>query len=162
MLNADFIEEQIKNLPKEKQQDLMKMLFKKSRQTVAYFHRINDITLSKLEILADYLGLPLDAFRMNPKATVGNFYGSQNCGNSYYNTNLAQQIEALNKEVEFLKKEVAQKEGAIVDKQNLIKSKEETITSKEETIGVMRIQIDALKTQVDSLKAENKNLKESK
>lgn len=30
---------------------------------MGYFHRTKDITLSKLEVLADFFGMPLDYFR---------------------------------------------------------------------------------------------------
>ena len=154
MLNAQFIEEQIKSLPKDKREELMRMLFKKSRQTTAYFHRINDITLSKLEILADFLNLPLDAFRTNPKQTVGNYYGSNNCGNSYYNTNLSQQIEILNKEIELLKKEIEAKEATIQDKMGLIASHKETLEAKEQIISMMRKQIEDYNSLNEIVKSE--------
>ena len=50
MLNLELIDRLYASLPKEKQQELTTLLFKKSKQTMSYFHRTKDISLSKLEI----------------------------------------------------------------------------------------------------------------
>ena len=67
MLNLDYIDQKFNALNKEQKEELIVRLFKKSKQTMAYFRRTKDISLSKLEILADYFELPLDAFRKNTR-----------------------------------------------------------------------------------------------
>ena len=64
MLNTELIENLYAGLSKEQQQELLTLLFKRSKQTLSYFKRTKDITLSKLEILADFFHMPLDYFRM--------------------------------------------------------------------------------------------------
>ena len=64
MLNLDLIDNLYAGLTKEQQQDLISLLFKKSKQTMSYFRRTKDISLSKLEVLADFFHMPLDYFRV--------------------------------------------------------------------------------------------------
>lgn len=63
MLNLELIDDLYALLPKERQKELITKLFNKSKQSMGYFHRTKDITLSKLEVLADFFGMPLDYFR---------------------------------------------------------------------------------------------------
>ena len=60
MLNLDLIDNLYAGLTKEQQQDLISLLFKKSKQTMSYFRRTKDISLSKLEVLADFFHMPLE------------------------------------------------------------------------------------------------------
>jgi len=53
MLNTELVDRMYAELPKERQQELITLLFKNSKQTMNYFKRTKDISLSKLEILAD-------------------------------------------------------------------------------------------------------------
>lgn len=57
MLNLEMIDNLYASLSKEQQQALIAQLFKKSKQTMSYFHRTKDISLSKLETLADFFDL---------------------------------------------------------------------------------------------------------
>ena len=54
MLNLEMIDNLYASLSKEQQQALIAQLFKKSKQTMSYFHRTKDISLSKLETLSEY------------------------------------------------------------------------------------------------------------
>lgn len=106
MLNLDLIDNLYASLSKEKQAELNSLLFKRSKQTVTYFHRQKDISLSKLETLADFFQMPLDFFRLGSRPNMFTVHGSNNkVGNLYVNTNLMFQIELLQKEIESLKSE---------------------------------------------------------
>ena len=58
MLNLDLIDNLYAGLAKEQQQELISLLFKKSKQTMSYFRRTKDISLSELEILAGFFRMP--------------------------------------------------------------------------------------------------------
>ena len=64
MLNIDLVDNLYASLSKEQQQNLCSLLFKNSKQTMNYFRRTKDISLSKLETLADFFHMPLDYFRL--------------------------------------------------------------------------------------------------
>ena len=49
MLNIDLVDNLYASLSKEQQQNLCSLLFKNSKQTMNYFRRTKDISLSKLE-----------------------------------------------------------------------------------------------------------------
>lgn len=63
MLNVDFIESLYKELSKEKKHELKDKLFGGSNQSLTYFRKNKDTSMSKLEILADFFSLPLDGLR---------------------------------------------------------------------------------------------------
>lgn len=63
MLNVDFIESMYKGLSKEKKHELKDKLFGGSNQSLTYFRKNKDTSMSKLEILADFFSLPLDGLR---------------------------------------------------------------------------------------------------
>ena len=87
------------SLSKEQQQSLIGLLFKKSKQTMNYFHRTKDISLSKLETLADFFGMPLDYFRKNSNFKTNNVAGNNNfVGNVSISTNLMLENQSLRKE----------------------------------------------------------------
>ena len=65
MLNIDLIYKHYDSLTREKKEELLTKLFKNSRQTMAYFRRTKNVSLSKLEILADAFNKPIDYFRLN-------------------------------------------------------------------------------------------------
>lgn len=108
MLNLQLIDNLYAGLTRERQTELNSLLFKRSKQTVNYFHRQKDISLSKLEILADYFQMPLDYFRIGGMFKQNNVNGDGNqVGNLYVNSNLMIEIEYQKKEIESLKKENA-------------------------------------------------------
>ena len=59
MLNTELIENLYAGLSKEQQQELLTLLFKRSKQTLSYFKRTKDITLSKLGSIGRLLSYAL-------------------------------------------------------------------------------------------------------
>ena len=128
MLNLEFIENLYNGLTRDRQKELCTLLFKNSKQTMEYFKRTQTISLAKLEILADYFGLPLDAFRKNGQQKTNNVAGNNNyVGNISYSTTLMKENEALHKEIETL--------------QSMISAKDEVIQAKNEVINALRFRI---------------------
>ena len=115
MLNIELVDRLYAQLPREQQQQLIARLFKQSKQTMAYFRRTKDISLSKLETLADFFNIPLDALRQG-SATAPLHTDRDN--------KLLMENEQLGKEIEHLRA--------------LLRSKEETIEAKNETISMLK------------------------
>lgn len=129
MLNLEMIDGLYASLPKEQQQALIAKLFKKSKQTMSYFHRTKDISLSKLETLADFFGMPLDYFRKDSKVTTNNATDNKNfVGGASTNTNLMLEIQSLRKELE----------GKVA----IIKAKDETIDAIRSMNKMLKAQLD--------------------
>lgn len=128
MLNIELVDNLYASLSKEQQQNLITLLFKNSKQTMNYFRRTKDISLSKLEILADFFHMPLDYFRLGSSFASNNVSGNNNyVGNVSLSTNLMIENDSLRKEVENLKE--------------TIKAKDEAIKAKNEYIEVLKAQI---------------------
>ena len=128
MLNVDLLENLYAGLDNDKKQELMSLVFKKSRQTFAYFRRTKDVSLSKLEIIADYFHLPLDYFRINSAFKANNVAGNNNyVGNVSISTNLLIENESLKRELEALKETIKAKDESLKTKDLLI----ETLRNKE-------------------------------
>ena len=128
MLNIDLVYNLYEGLTPEKKEELLGLLFKKSRQTMAYFKRSKDISLSKLEILADFYHMPLDYFRANSNFKTNNVNGNNNyVGNVSVSTNLLVENESLRKQVASLERE---------------------LVSKDETNKVLKDLVDSLKNQI--------------
>lgn len=115
MLNIELVDRLYAQLPREQQQQLIARLFKQSKQTMAYFRRTKDISLSKMETLADFFNIPLDALRQG-SATAPLHADRDN--------KLLMENEQLGKEIEHLRA--------------LLRSKEETIEAKNETISMLK------------------------
>lgn len=125
MLNTEFVDNLYASLPKERQQQLITMLFKNSKQTMNYFKRTKDISLSKLEILADFFHMPLDYFRVESTFSANNVNGNNNyVGNISLSNNLIAENDSLRKEISNLK--------------SIIKAQEETIQSKNDYIDALK------------------------
>lgn len=129
MLNIDLIDELYESLSKEEQQNLIVLLFKRSKQTMNYFRRTKDISLSKLEILADYFHKPLDYFR------------AENCGSK--STNILNDLDSsLNNhtdillENKYLRKDLKRLEEALKDKEELINVSRKYIRVLEDNFGI--------------------------
>lgn len=123
MLNTELINTLYNGLPKERQQELITLLFKKSKQTMAYFKRTKDISLSKLETLADFFGMPLDYFRTNGTLKANNVAGNNNhVGCVSVNTNLMFEIDALRREVDALKDSIQAKNETILSQKQFIEN----------------------------------------
>ena len=121
MLNTELVDTLYAGLPKERQQELITLLFKNSKQTMNYFKRTKDISLSKLETLADFFHMPLDYFRANSSFSANNIYGSNNnVGNITLSGNLIAEIDALRREVASLKKTIEAMEVTIKTKDEMI------------------------------------------
>ena len=130
MLNIDLVYNLYEGLTPEKKEELLGLLFKKSRQTMAYFKRSKDISLSKLEILADFYHMPLDYFRANSSFKTNNVNGNNNyVGNVSVSTNLLVENESLRKQVASLERE---------------------LVSKDETNKVLKDLVDSLKNQISN------------
>lgn len=118
MLNIELVDRLYAQLPREQQQQLIARLFKQSKQTMAYFRRTKDISLSKMETLADFFNIPLDALRQG--STTPPLHAERD--NKFLMEN-----EQLRKEIEHL--------------QALLRSKDETIEAKNETISMLKSQL---------------------
>lgn len=133
MLNLDLIDNLYAGLTKEQQQELISLLFKKSKQTMSYFRRTKDISLSKLETLADFFHMPLDYFRVGNTFRANNVAkNNNNVGNVSVNTNLMIENESLRREISGLKE--------------TLKAKEETLNTKNDLIDNLKIQVKFLST----------------
>ena len=131
MLNLDLIDNLYAGLTKEQQQDLISLLFKKSKQTMSYFRRTKDISLSKLEVPADFFHMPLDYFRVGSSFRANNVNGNNNnVGNVSVNTNLMIENESLRREISGLRE--------------TLKAKEETLNTKNDLIENLKIQVKTL------------------
>ena len=128
MLNIDLVYNLYDGLTPDKKEELLGLLFKKSRLTMAYFKRSKDISLSKLEILADFYHMQLDYFRANSSFKTNNVNGNNNyVGNVSVSTNLLVENESLRKQVASLERE---------------------LVSKDETNKVLKNLVDSLKNQI--------------
>ena len=114
MLNIDLIDTLYAGLTKEQKDDLIIKLFKKSKQTMNYFRRTKDISMSKLETLADYFHMPLDYFRIESSFKTTNVTGDNNyVGNISLGNNLLFENNALRQEIIGLKQLIAAKDQVI-------------------------------------------------
>ena len=112
MLNTELINTLYNGLPKERQQELITLLFKKSKQTMAYFKRTKDI-----------FGMPLDYFRTNGTLKANNVAGNNNhVGCVSVNTNLMFEIDALRREVDALKDSIQAKNETILSQKQFIEN----------------------------------------
>ena len=114
MLNTELVDSLYASLTSSQQKTLTTMLFKKSKQTMSYFKRTKDISLSKLEILADFFHMPLDYFRTGSNFKTNNVSGSNNfVGNVSINTNLMVENEMLRSKVSAMEKTIEAKDLTI-------------------------------------------------
>ena len=114
MLNTELVDSLYASLTSSQQKTLTTMLFKKSKQTTSYFKRTKDISLSKLEILADFFHMPLDYFRTGSNFKTNNVSGSNNfVGNVSINTNLMVENEMLRSKVSAMEKTIEAKDLTI-------------------------------------------------
>lgn len=126
MLDIDLLENLYSGLDNEKKQELLTLVFKKSRQTFAYFRRTKDVSLSKLEIIADYFHMPLDYFRLGSSFKANNVAGNNNyVGNVSISTNLLIENESLRKEIAALKETLKAKDESLKTKDMLIEALKE-------------------------------------
>ena len=94
-----------------------------------YFRRTKDISMSKLEILADYFHMPLDYFRIESNFKFNNVNGSNNyVGNVSVGTNLLIENEALRKDNSRLQEMLDAKDKVIEAHEKTIKALESHIS----------------------------------
>lgn len=130
MLNIELIDTLYAGLTKEQKDDLIVKLFKRSKQTMNYFRRTKDISMSKLEILADYFHMPLDYFRVESNFKFNNVNGSNNyVGNVSVGTNLLIENEAL-------RRDNCRLQEMLVAKDQVIEAHEKTIKALESHISI--------------------------
>lgn len=67
MLKYTLIQELYQTLDQSKKKELLHALFGDGNQTMAYFKNGRDSRFSKVEILSDYLGVPIDSLREGTK-----------------------------------------------------------------------------------------------
>ena len=147
MLDIQLVYNLYDGLTPERKEELLGLLFKKSRQTMAYFKRSKDISLSKLEILADFYHMPLDYFRTNGSIKTNNVSGNNNyVGNVAMGTNLLIENESLRKQIDSLQREM---ETLKASKESEINSLKNTIASKEDTNAVLKYHVESLKKQLE-------------
>ena len=127
MLNFELINTLYEGLSREQKQELIGLLFKKSKQSISYFRRSKDISLSKLEIIADYFQMPLDYFRDDCSFQTNNLRSD----GKY--VNIATTTTGLMIENVFLRKEVL--------------GLKTTIEAKNQTIETMKKLNDALESK---------------
>lgn len=132
MLNLELIDKLYANLNREQQQELIERLFKKSKQNINYFRRTKDISLSKLETIADFFHMPLDFFRIeNADMVNGISTNMADLGELPLNSHLLMENRALQHEVKSLTTALNAKEETIRAKQELIDTLRNTLSPKE-------------------------------
>ena len=130
MLNLELLNNLYNGLPDEQKKQLIALLFKRSKQTMAYFARTKDISLSKLEIIADFFHMPLDYFRQGSKMASTNVSGNGNTvGNVNINTNLMMENDMLKEKIQNLEAMVEAKNETIMAKNEVIAARVEEIES---------------------------------
>ena len=132
MLNTELVDSLYSSLTSSQQKTLTTMLFKKSKQTMSYFKRTKDISLSKLEILADFFHMPLDYFRVGSSFRSNNVSGSNNfVGNVSINTNLMVENDMLRNKIKEMEKTTEAKDMTIkILNESLIEKKAENLELK--------------------------------
>lgn len=126
MLNLELIDDLYASLPKERQKELITKLFNKSKQSMGYFHRTKDISLSKLEVLADFFGMPLDYFRQGSGFRIQNSQTNAD-GTTSVNMGLMMENKSLNMQLESMK--------------TIIAAKDETVKAQNAVIQLLRAQM---------------------
>lgn len=136
MLNLQLVDDLYNGLSKDRQKALIDKLFKKSKQTMSYFHRTKDISMSKLEVLADFFHLPMDYFRADADIKYNTIKDSEvNIvlgNNNAVNTNLMKENEGLRNQIKTLN--------------DLVKAKDESLKAKDEAIATKDAFIISLQT----------------
>lgn len=154
MLNIDLIDNLYATLSKEQQQQLQELLFKKSKQTMSYFRRTKDISLSKLETLADFFSMPLDFFRKGNSPIANNVCGNNNLvGVIAVNTNLANEIKALKDKISSQENELKSKDNELETLRETLAAKNDTLKAKDEALSAKDMLIETLQKQIDSQSA---------
>ncbi len=138
MLNIELVYNLYESLTPDKKEQLRQQLFKKSRQTMAYFRRSKDISLSKLEIIADFFHMPLDYFRLDSSFDSNSVNNSNVLEKASMGANLIMENDSLRDQIAGLKREM-----------ETLKS---NLNAKEETNEILKDLVSSLKSQIVSSK----------
>jgi hypothetical protein len=138
MLNIELVYNLYESLTPDKKEQLRQQLFKKSRQTMAYFRRSKDISLSKLEIIADFFHMPLDYFRLDSSFDSNSVNNSNFLDKASMGANLIMENDSLRDQIAGLKREM-----------ETLKS---NLNAKEETNEILKDLVSSLKSQIVSSK----------
>ena len=122
MLNIELVETLYAGLSKTNQEHLNILLFGKENVDLSTFLRSKDIGLSKLETLAVFFRMPLEAFRKDSKFDMANHKGNIFVGNVVVqeDESLALERNALKKEIEELQAEINAKSAELEAKDKKI------------------------------------------
>lgn len=131
MLNIELIEDLYAKLSHEEQQKLLNQLFKGSKQSLNYFRRTKDISMSKLETLADFFHLPLDVFRKSPSYDVVVPEGP-NADLFQAAANIMAQGQRLNAELNVLNSIILNKRKELDLQNNLLETLRERVEKQKE------------------------------
>lgn len=131
MLNIELIEDLYAKLTHEEQQKLLNQLFKGSKQSLNYFRRTKDISMSKLETLADFFHLPLDVLRKSPSYDVVVPEGP-NADLFQAAANIMAQGQRLNAELNVLNSIILNKRKELDLQNNLLETLRERIEKQKE------------------------------
>lgn len=131
MLNIELIEDLYAKLSHEEQQKLLNQLFKGSKQSLNYFRRTKDISMSKLETLADFFHLPLDVFRKSPLYDIVVPEGP-NADLFQAAANIMAQGQRLNAELNVLNSIILNKRKELDLQNNLLETLRERIEKQKE------------------------------
>lgn len=142
MLNLELIDGLYASLSKQRQQELCSKLFKRSKQTMNYFHRTKDISLSKLETLADFFEVPLDGLRLNGRTVTTYAPGNNNMlhcnivnSDDVVIQNLRSELSNKETEVKSKDEQIQILNARINDLQGRIKDKDAIILMQERMLG---------------------------
>lgn len=107
MLNIELVYKLYDGLTPKEKEGLLGLLFKTSSQTMVCVKRSKDISLSKLEILADFYHVPIDCFKANSSFGGNNVTGNNNyVSNVSVSTKLLVENEGLRKQIASLEREI--------------------------------------------------------
>lgn len=121
MLNLELVDAMYNGLPKAKQQQLISLLFKKSKQTMSYFHRTKDISMSKLEILADFFHVSMDSLRVGGRTSSTYVPGDHNnVSCNFVNSDVQLEKQALEDKVATQQELIKELRGRIADKDAML------------------------------------------
>lgn len=137
MLNLDLIDALYKQLSKQQKQELISILFKKSRQSMSYFHRTKDISLSKLETMADFFHLPLDYFRLGNEAAASLVKGYEYKEVDPNTKKTSAVFDNLLTENKILRAELERLEELSASRQKLLEAKQEVLNTKDQLIQLL-------------------------
>lgn len=152
MLNIELIDNLFATINKERQQQLLELLFKRSKQNINYFRWTKDISLSKLEILADFFCMPLDFFRKGRSQIANNVYGDNNLvGIICVNTNMVNEIKGLKDKIASQENELKSKISEIKTLKGTLQAKDDTLEAKDEALSAKDMLIETLQKQIDTI-----------